>query len=115
MSIDHYIRFLRMIMHTHIIIHKELKPSPLAKIQFFLGEHILKVLMIGEHIYMNTIQVVSPYLECKNHCCKLEVMSWIVHLIYLKLSRGIRYNLISLHKHTKKDNSRCIAIDYITI
>ena len=72
-----------MIMHTHIIILKELKSSPLAKIQLFLGEHILKVLMIGEHIYMNTIQVVSPYLECKNHCCKLEVMSWIVLLMHL--------------------------------
>ena len=85
-------------MHTHIIIFKELKPSPLAKIQLFLGEHILKALMIGEHIYMNTIQVVSPYLECKHHCCKLEVMSWIVLLMHLKLSRGIRYNLISLHQ-----------------
>ena len=50
--------------------------------------------MIGEHIYMNTIQVVSPYLECKQHSCKLEVMSWIVLLMHLKLSRGIRYNLI---------------------
>ena len=70
-----------MIMHTHIIILKELKSSPLEKIQLFLGEHILKDLMISEHIYMNTIQVVSPDLECNHHCCKLEVMSWIVLLI----------------------------------
>ena len=104
-----------MIMHTHIIILKELKPSPMEKIKLFLGEHILKALMIGEQIYMNTILVVSPYLECKLHCCKLEVMSWIVHLIYLKLSRGIRYNLISLHQHTTKANSGCIVIDHITI
>ena len=76
-----------MIMHTHIIILKELKPSPLEKIQLFLGEHILKALMIGEHVYMNTIQVVSPYLECKQHCFKLEVMSWIVLLMHLKLYR----------------------------
>ena len=79
-----------MIIHTHIIILKELKPSPLVKIQLFLGEHILKALMIGEQIYMNTILVVSPYLECKLHCCKLEVMSWIVLLMHLKLSKGIR-------------------------
>ena len=70
-----------MIIHTHIIILKELKPSLLAKIQLFLGEHILKALMISEHIYMNTIQIVSPDLEFKHHCCKLEVMSWIVLLI----------------------------------
>ena len=102
-------------MYTHIIIFMELKPSPLAKIQLFLGEHILKALMIGEHIYMNTIQVLFPYLECKHHCCTLEVMSWIVPLMYLKLFTGIRYNLISLHKHTTKVNSGCIAIDHITI
>ena len=104
-----------MIMHTHIIILKELNPSPLAKIQLFLGEHILKALMIGEHIYMNTIQILSAYLECKHHSCKLEVMSWIVLLMHLKLSRGIRYNLIFLHQHTTNYNSGCIAIDHITI
>ena len=102
-------------MHAHIIILKKLKPSPLAKIQLFLGEHILKALMIGEHIYMNTIQVVSPYLECKHHCCNLEVMSWIVLLMHLKLSRGIRYNLISLYQHTTKVNSGCITVDDIII
>ena len=105
----------RMIMHTHIIIFKELKPSPLAKIQLFLGEHILKALMIGEHIYMNTIQVVSAYLEYKHHYCNLQVMSWIVLLMHLKLSRDISYNLFSLHQYTTKSNSGCIAIDHITI
>ena len=104
-----------MIMHTHIIILKELKPSPLAKIQLFLGEHIPKALMIGEHIYMNTIQVVSRYLEWKLYCYKLEVMSWIVLLMHLKLAKSISYNLILLHQHTAKDNSGCIAIDHITI
>ena len=93
-----------MVIHIHIIILKELKSSPLGKIQLLLGEHILKALMVSKHIYMNTIQVVSPYLECKRHCCKLEVMSWIVLLMHLKLSRGIRYNLISLHQHTTKAN-----------
>ena len=86
-------------MHTHIIILKKLKSSPLTKIQLFLGEHILKALMISEHIYLNTIQVVSPDLECKHHYCKLEVMSWIVLLMDLILSIIIRYNVISLHQH----------------
>ena len=84
-------------MHTHIIILKKLKPSPLEKIQLFLDEHILETLMVSKHIYMKTMQVVSPYLECKHHYFKLEVMSWIVLHIHL---RGIRYNLISLHQHT---------------
>ena len=90
----------RMVMHTHIIILKELKPSPLAKIQLFLGEHILKFVMVSEHIYVNTIQVVSLDIECKHHCCKHEVMSWIVLLMNLKLSRGISLHLTSLHQHT---------------
>ena len=89
-----------MVMHTHIIILKELKPSPLAKIQLLLGEHILKALMVSEYIYVNTIQVVSPDLACKHYYCKLEVMSWIVLLMHLKLSRVIRYNLIAFHQHT---------------
>ena len=86
-------------MHTHIISLKELNPSPLEKVQLFLDDHILKALMIGEHIFMNTIQVVSPDLECKHHCCKIEVMSWIVFLMNLKLSRGISYHLTFLHQH----------------
>ena len=67
-----------MKMHTHIIILKELKPYPVTKIQLFLGEHIVKALMISEHIYMNTLEVMSPDFECKQHCCKLEVMRLIV-------------------------------------
>ena len=38
---------IRMIRHTHIIILKELKPSPLAKIQLFLGKHIVKALKVS--------------------------------------------------------------------
>ena len=86
-----------MIMHSHIIILKELKPYPLAKIQLFLGEHTLKTLMVGENIYMETIQVVFQYLECKYHGCKLKVMSWIVLLMHLKLSRNISCHLTSVH------------------
>ena len=87
-------------MHTQIIILKEIRPYPLAKIQILLGEHKMKALMVSEDIYVNTIQVVSRDLECKHHYCKLEVMSWIVLLMNLKLSRGISYHLISLHQNT---------------
>ena len=83
-----------------IIILKKLKPSPLAKIQLFLGEHVLKSLLICKHIYINTIQVVSLYIVCKYYSCKLEVMCWIVLLMNLKLFRGISYHLTSLHQHT---------------
>ena len=54
-----------MIIRNHIIILKELKSSPLEKIQFYLGEHKLKGLIVSEHIYMNTIQAVSLDLEWK--------------------------------------------------
>ena len=83
-----------MVMHTHIVILNKIKPSSLTEIQVFLGEYILKAIMVSEPIYMNTIQVVSADLEWKYHCCKLEVMSWIVLLVHLKLCRSISYNLI---------------------
>ena len=89
-----------ILIHTNIIILKELKTSPLEKIKLFLGEHILKVLMVRECIYLNTIQVVSLDIECKHNCCKLKVMSWIVYLMNLKFPRGISYHLTSLHQQT---------------
>ena len=55
--------------------------------------------MVSEYIYVNTIKVVSPDLECKHHSCTVEVMSWIVLLTKLKLSRGISYYLTSVHQH----------------
>ena len=94
-----------MVIHTHIIILKEIKTSPLEKIQLLLSEHIMKAYMVSKYIYMNNKQVVSLALKCKHHCFKLEVMSWINFLMHLKLSRSIIYNLISLHKHTTKANN----------
>ena len=76
-----------------------MKPSSLAKSQIFLGEHILKALMVNEYIYMNTIQVVSSNLKCKCHCCKIEVISQIVLLMHLNLYGSISYNLTLLHQH----------------
>ena len=55
--------------------------------------------MVSEHIYMNIIQVVSLDLECKHHCYKLKVLSWIALLMHLKLSKSICYNLTLLHQH----------------
>ena len=61
-SILYYIDPTQIKMHTHIIILREFKPHPQVKIEFFLGEYILKALMVSENIYVNTIQVVSPNL-----------------------------------------------------
>ena len=88
-----------MVMHTHIVILNKIKPSSLTEIQVFLGEYILKAIMVSEPIYMNTIQVVSRNLECKQHYDKLEFMSWIVLLMNLKLSIVISYHLTSLHEY----------------
>lgn len=55
--------------------------------------------MDNEHIYMNTIQVVSPIIESKHHYYKLEVIRSIVLLINIKLSGSISYNLFSLQQH----------------
>ena len=58
-----------------------------------LGELISKSLMIGEHIYLKTTQVMSQNLKFKHHCFKLEVISWVVLLMHLMLFRSIRHNI----------------------
>ena len=73
-------------MHIHVIILEEFKPSSLEKISIFLVEHILKALMVGELVFINTIIVVSPNFKCKHHCYKLEVMGRLVLFMHLKLS-----------------------------
>ena len=64
-----------MVRHTYIIILEELKLSHLAKIKLFMGEHIMKALTVSKHIYVYTVQVMSPNIYGKYHCFKLEYMS----------------------------------------
>lgn len=49
------------------------------------------------HIHMNTIEIMMKYYEIKYHCCLLDIVSRVILLVNLKLSRGIVYNLTILY------------------
>lgn len=59
MGIFYNIFHTRMVMHTHVIILEELKTYSLENIQLFLGENILKDIMVCERIDINNKQLVS--------------------------------------------------------
>ena len=52
--------------------------------------------MDGEHIHMNTIEIMIQYFESKDHCCLLDIVSRVM-LVNLKMSRGIVYNITILY------------------
>src|SRR5688572_26725038 len=62
-SIGNYVSFARMIKNTHIIILQQFQPPSLPQIHVSLREHILQTFVVGKDIYVNTIQVMSPYLQ----------------------------------------------------
>ena len=68
-------------------------------------------LLIGEYIYMNTIETVTLYFQGKYYCFKLEIMRWIILLVNLKLSGGISYDFTILHQYTTKSNAGRITIN----
>ena len=55
-----------------------------------------ETLMDGEHIHMNTIEIMIQYFESKYRCCLLDIVSRVM-LVNLKMSRGIVYNITILY------------------
>src|SRR3954466_2864242 len=51
----------------------------------------------------------SPYFQSKDNCCEFEVMSRLVDLMRLQLTRGISNNLFLLHKDRTQSLQRGIA------
>ncbi|KAJ0587152.1 hypothetical protein HanIR_Chr04g0160001 [Helianthus annuus] len=67
--------------------------------------------MVGEDRTLGTIKVVSPNLQRKNNCAKLEIVGCVVLLVDLELTRRVSDNLVPLHDNTTKTKVRGITID----
>src|ERR1044072_5471134 len=99
-SIGHHIRLPRMILQGKLIIFQEFHPSSLPHVQILLIEQILQTFTITENCERTSIQIVPPNLESIHYRSQLQVMSGIVLLVSLQLSRSISYCSSLLHHHT---------------
>lgn len=80
------------------------------KIQLLFTKHILKTLVAGIYIHMNTIQVMPSYFHRKHYDRQFKIVSWIILLINIELSKGVGYYIYILHKNTPQTHSGCITI-----
>ncbi|MFS8014425.1 hypothetical protein Hanom_Chr15g01344341 [Helianthus anomalus] len=60
-----------MVLDSAFVIIKQLDPSSLTHVQFLLLEDMLETPVIGVNGAPGTVQVVSPYLKCKNNSSQL--------------------------------------------
>ena len=98
-GICYYIGLNGMIANLIFVIIEHLYPSSLPHVQFFLIEDLLEAFVICEHCAFCTKKVMTLDIQSKNRCYQFKVMYGIVDFVVLKLSRGIGYNLSSLHKN----------------
>ncbi|MFS7968528.1 hypothetical protein Hanom_Chr09g00798561 [Helianthus anomalus] len=68
--------------------------------------------MVSENHTLSTIYVVSPNLQRKNNCAKLEVVGSIIFLVYFELTRGVSDDFVSLHEDATKTTIRGITIHH---
>lgn len=71
-----------MLLNSDIIIFEQLYPSSLPQIQIFLGEIILQLTMIYEHLTFDITEIVLPDLESKHYRYQLQIMCRIVYLVF---------------------------------
>src|SRR3954469_11540637 len=109
-SISHHISFARGVMNIHVEIGYCLEPSLLAEIQVWMSKQVLQTLVVGVYLATITDEVVSPHLQCINHCCQFEIMRWIIFFVRTQLTRDISNHFALLHKDTTKSLTRCVAV-----
>lgn len=63
-----------VIADNHVIILEQLYPPALSKIKLFLTKN-LEIFVVGEHIHMNGVKIVMPYLERKNYHYQIVIIS----------------------------------------
>src|SRR3954471_9374299 len=108
-SICHNISFNRSVVDGQIKIIDCFNPPPLPKVEIRLSEDILQTLVIGKDFTTVAQQVMPPYFQRKDNCCEFEVMSRIVDLMRLQLTRGISNNLFLLHKDRTQSLQRGVT------
>src|SRR4051812_14048883 len=96
-GIGHHISFARGVMNIHVEIGYCLEPSLLEEIQVWLSKQVLQALVVVVDLATITDEVVSPQLQCVNHCCQFEIMCWIIILVGTQLTRAISNHFALLH------------------
>lgn len=76
----------KMVFNRTIIVADKLHPSPLSHVQFPLCEHIFQAFMVREDMTFLTIEIVSPYFQCKHDCRQFKIVGGIVLFMRFKLS-----------------------------
>src|SRR3954470_15545185 len=92
------VRLTRVVLQSEVVIRQIFHPSSLPHVQVLLSEDMSETLVIREDLELLPIKIVSRGLERMNNCCQLQVMSRIVLLMNLELTRSEGYNSPLLHK-----------------
>src|SRR4051812_41222358 len=82
------IRLTRVVLQSKVVVRQIFHPSSQPHIQVLLCEDMPEAIVIREDLELLPIKIVSPGLECMNYSCQLEVMSRIVLLMNLELTRS---------------------------
>src|ERR1044071_3715633 len=96
-GIGHHISLARGIRNVHVEVGYCLEPSLLAKIQVWLSKQVLQALVVGVDLATITEEVMSPQLQCINHRCQFEIISWIFVFMRTQLTRAISNHAALLH------------------
>src|ERR1044071_9959884 len=109
-GVRHNVRLARMVFDSTVIIVQEFNPATLPHVEHLLVENMLKTLVIGIYFTLGTVQVMSPDFQRKDHRTKFQVMSSVVLLMNLELTRSISNNLPALHQHTTETTNRSVTV-----
>src|ERR1043165_1483484 len=105
------IRLARMVLNSTIIVVQKFNPTTLPYVQMLLVENMLETLVIGVDGAFGSVQVMSPNFQREDHGTQLQVMSGVVLLVHLELTRGIRNHLLALHQHATETMNRSITVN----
>ena len=85
-GVSYYVGLPNVVVQTKIIVFQELHPLYLSHVQLLMVEKILQALMVGKHLKLHAIEVMSPYFQGKHYNHQLKVVGWIVYLMGLLTS-----------------------------
>lgn len=70
--------------------------------------------MIRKHLNIFPIKVCPPNLKCKHHHYHLQIVSWIILLVFPQLSKCIRDHMFLLHQDAAEPHLWCVNTTYAT-
>ena len=97
-GISIFISFALSIINLEVVSWQLLSPPDLSGAQAFYIHKALEVVVVYEHenFILATFQIVSPSLECFNHCQQLSIVGLISSLCRNHLSGKKSYRILSV-------------------